>query len=74
MDNNDIPVETKRAIINQEIQMHRNTVYLLGLRHRVNKRLNNPDGILKQIEDEMAKEEQAIDILSEELARLEQTE
>jgi len=67
MNDVDVPNAVKKVIVESEIQMHKNTVYLLGLRHRVNKKLGNLDGVLKQIEDEMAKEEQAVDILSEEL-------
>ena len=47
-DDNDVSPEIKRTIIGQEIQMHRNTVYLLGLRCKANKRLGNSDGVLKE--------------------------
>lgn len=67
---NDVPIEAKRAIVRQEISMHRNTIYLLQVRHKVNKRLSNPPEVLKQIEDEIVKEERAVDILGEELAGL----
>lgn len=69
-DNNDVPVEIKRALLTQEIGQWKNTAYLLQVRHRVNKKLGAEEQALKSLEDEMVKAENAIDILSEELKAL----
>ncbi len=58
----DIPNDVKLQIINNEIAMYNNTIYLLQIRHRVNKSLGQADA-LKTIEDEMVKNEKSVDEL-----------
>lgn len=72
--NSEIPAEVKRALIEQEIILHKNTAYQLNLRHRVNKKLGATTEELKPLEDELIKHEQAIDILKEELVHVEEKE
>jgi hypothetical protein len=63
----EIPHEVKKALIENEIQLHKNSAYLMELRHRVNKKLGATPEELKQLADDIVKHEQAIDLLNEEL-------
>jgi len=56
----DIPVETKNRIIDQELQMARNTLYLIEVRIRVAKKIGNDT---KPAEEEMAKTIRMVDEL-----------
>lgn len=60
---NDIPIEVKLQLLKNEIAIHSNTIYALGIRHRVNKKLGHTDEQLKSISDEIVKSEMAIDEL-----------
>lgn len=62
MDNDIIPVDIQRVIIEEEITRYRGGVYLISVRHRVNKKLGNEDAA-KANAEEMVKQEQAIDEL-----------
>jgi len=64
----EITLEVKRALIEQESAMWRNTRYQLQLRHRVQRALGAKD-IMEQIEKELEKCEKALDVL--EVARAE---
>lgn len=55
--------EVKLQLIENEIKSFENGLYMLSVRHRVNKKLNNSSESLKALEDEMVKTEQAIDEL-----------
>jgi hypothetical protein len=59
----DIPTDVKSQLIAQELQTFENTRYLLGIRHRVNKKINAPAEQLKAIEDELIRIEMALDEL-----------
>ncbi|HEY4723971.1 MAG TPA: hypothetical protein VII92_19110 [Anaerolineae bacterium] len=65
----DVIPEVKRAVIEQESAMWRNTRYQLQLRHRVNKALGAAD-VLVQIEKELEKCEKALDVLDVVLSEL----
>jgi hypothetical protein len=58
----EISVEIKKQILAQEVQTYENTLYLLQVRYRVNKKLDNKDA-MKAAEDELIKIEQALDEL-----------
>lgn len=62
--------EVKTIIVQNEITMHSNTMYQLGLRFRVNKKLGATDEELKPLTDEMTKHEQILDLLREELEKV----
>lgn len=68
--NDDIPVETKRAILLQEIQIYKNTRYQAEVRLRVQRRV----GAVTEIEAGLIKElercEQVLDALKAELGAL----
>ena len=66
----DIPPEIKRQIIAQDLQLWRNTRYQSQLRYRVQKAIGGTTDQLKTIEDELLKDEQAIDFLESELKAL----
>lgn len=57
----EISKEMKLAIIEREIATCRAAVYTLSIRHRVNKKLGQTAEQLKPIEDEIVKQETAID-------------
>jgi hypothetical protein len=63
----DISPNVKLAIMDQERQGWLNTRYQLQLRHRVNTSIGSDPAILKQIETELMRCEQAIDILTKEM-------
>jgi len=67
----EISVEVKKAIINQELSMWLNTRYQFEVRHRINKKIGSSAEILKNIEDELTKCEKMIDALEDELNKLE---
>ena len=69
METNEVPTETKIQLIQQERQMWLNTREMMVIRHRVNKRLNNPEA-MKSCEKELENCETAIDELSKILAEL----
>ena len=54
---NEVPVPIKIQIIQQDLQMWKNTRWQLEMRHRVNKRIGND---VKDLEVEMVKTEGAI--------------
>ena len=56
----EIPVEIKNRIIDQELQMARNTLYLIEVRIRVAKKIGND---IKAAEEEMAKTIRMLDEL-----------
>jgi hypothetical protein len=66
----EISPEVKRALIENEITLWRNTAYQAQLRHRVNKKLGADEQALKALEDELLKAEKAVDILTEMLAEI----
>lgn len=68
--NDEISGEVKRAIVEQELTLWRNTLYQLQLRHRVNKKVGASEAALKVIENEMIKCEATLDALKEELETL----
>lgn len=58
----EVPADVQIALVNQELQMHHNTIYILSVRHRVNKKLGNEEAAkanVKEIEDH----EKAVDEL-----------
>jgi hypothetical protein len=63
----EITNEIKKAIIENEIALHKNTAYLVQLRHSINKKLGATAEELKPLVDELVKHEQTIDLLKEEL-------
>lgn len=60
--NDDVPVEVQRAIIQQEIQLWKNTRYQLEIRCRVQQRIG---GDISAIQAELEKCEKALDVLAE---------
>ena len=62
--------ETQKAIVNNEIDLRNNTIYLLQIRHRVGKKLGNEPAQLKAWEDEIVQNELAIDELEKILLEL----
>lgn len=69
-DRDDIPLDTKRAILVQERQMWANTRYQMEIRMRVQRRLGASAEIEAGIVKELERCEQALDVLREELAAL----
>ena len=65
-----IPLDRQAVIIINELEMWRDSRYLLQLRHRVNTGLGASPGVMKPIEDELVRCEKAIDILKVELDAL----
>jgi len=65
----EITLEVRRAIIEQDRNMWKNTRYQLQLRHRVQKVLGATD-VLEQIEKELEKCEKALDVLEIVLSEL----
>lgn len=65
----EITLEVRRAIIEQDRNMWKNTRYQLQLRHRVQKALGATD-VLEQIEKELEKCEKALDVLEIVLSEL----
>lgn len=63
----EISKEVKTAILNNEIAQYENTLYLLGIRAKVNKKLGADESAMKQIADDMTKAEIALDVLRGEL-------
>jgi hypothetical protein len=63
----EIPIDVRRAIIEQELQMYRNTRYQMQLRHRVQRGVGASPEMLKPIEDELERIEGALDLLAREL-------
>ena len=68
---NDIPNEVKKILIEQEIAMHKNTAWLVQVRHNVNKKLGATAEELKPLVEEIIKHEQSIDLLKLELPKAE---
>ncbi len=54
--------EAQAQLIEQEITIWNNTLYMYQLRHRVNKKLGNIEAC-QQLESDMVKVEQALDEL-----------
>lgn len=65
----DVPTDVKRVLINQEMQMWRNTRYQCEVRLRVQKRIGNTEGEAVLI-TELERCEKALDTLTEELSTL----
>ena len=70
----EIANEVKVIIVENEIALHKNSVYQLELRHRVNKKLGGTADELKQLTDEIVKHEAIIDLLKEELKAIQPSE
>jgi hypothetical protein len=66
----EITVDLKRRILNQQALEWAAQRYALEIQHRVQKRIGGDAEVLKRIEANMAQCEKAIDILGEELAAL----
>ena len=69
LDELEIPVEVKRKLLSDEMQMYRNTVYVLETRHRINKRLGNEES-LEALVKELEKHHKYLDALLAELKSL----
>jgi len=69
MNQDDLNKETKISILQQELQIWKNTRYQLQIRYRVNIGIENNQGN-EQIENELGKCEKAIDILLEEIEKV----
>lgn len=67
MDENEIPNEIKFALLSNEIALHKNSAWIVQIRHNVNKKLGVSAEELKSLVDEIVKHEQAIDLLKKEL-------
>ena len=65
----EVTVETKKLLIQQERQMWMNTRELMTIRYRVNKRMGNEEG-MKSAEKELTNCETALDELEKILAEL----
>ena len=63
----ELPIQTKQAIIANEISLYQGSMYQAELRYKVNKKIGTSAEALKSIEDEMVKYQQAIDLLEEDL-------
>jgi len=57
----EVPIETRLAIIESELQMWRNERFMQGLRHKMQKRLGGGPDTLKPIEEMLVKCEGMID-------------
>jgi len=66
---NDIPVEVKLALLEQEQQMWHNSRYVFEVRARVNKRIGNVEKVVA-CEKELENCEKALDALAEEVKAL----
>lgn len=60
--NTQIASEVKNEIVDNEIKIYQNTLYLLQVRYRVNKKLENAEA-MKAAEEEMVKIERVLDEL-----------
>ena len=67
----EITKEVKLTLLKNELAVYHNTVYILSVRHRVNKKLGQTEEQLKPIADEMAKAEMAIDELQKVIIEVE---
>jgi hypothetical protein len=65
----DVTDETKRALIEQDMQLWRNTRYQCEIRRRVQQRIGNTEGEAAMIA-ELERCEKALDVLAEELAAI----
>lgn len=65
----DVPTDVKRQIIEQDMQMWRNTRYQCEIRMRVQRRIGNTEGEATMI-TELERCEKALDAMAEELAAL----
>ena len=50
----ELPIETKKAIIGQQLTQYRGSIYLMQLTHRVNKSLGNADK-MAELEKELVR-------------------
>jgi hypothetical protein len=66
----DIPVEVKRALLEQEIGLWRNTKYITSVRYRVQKGIGTPAEELAPLVRDLEKCEKMLDALNGELAAL----
>jgi hypothetical protein len=71
MTDSTIPVEVQAALIEQEIASYRNSIYIVGVRHRVAKRLADKER-MEACATELEKLEQALDELQAILGELQQ--
>jgi len=70
MSENEITIESKIAIIKQEIEDFKKAQYTLEIRYKVNKKIEAPENLLKQISESLVKNEMAIAAYEEELKTL----
>ncbi len=63
--------EIKLQFLKQEIAGHQQAIYILSIRHRVNKKLGQTEEQLKPLADDIVKSEQAIDELEKIIKELE---
>jgi len=66
----EIPNEVKLQLLNNEVVSHKQAVYVLSIRHRVNKKLGHTPEQLKALEEDIAKSEMAIDELEKVIKEL----
>jgi hypothetical protein len=66
----EIPIEVKRSIIDQERKLYLNTRYQLQVRYRVNKTIGAEQAVLQDLEKELTRCEKIIDALAAELEAL----
>lgn len=63
--------EIKLQLLVNELALHENSKYILSVRHRVSKTVKSSPEVLKQIEDELAQHEMAIDEINKLIKELE---
>lgn len=67
---NDLPLEVQRALIQNELAQHKQAEYVLTLRYRVSKKIEAPAEDLKVIQDALYKTLQYIEAYTKELNEL----
>ncbi len=70
MTEHEISTQYKIAIIKQEIEDFKKAQYTLEIRYKVNKKIEAPENLLKQISESLVKNEMAIAAYEEELKSL----
>lgn len=65
-DGDEVPIEVKEIILDQELKTYFNTRYRLEVLHRVNKRIGSDAAVLDNLTKELAQIEAMIDALKEE--------
>ena len=70
MSESEISNEAKIAIIKEEIEDFKKAQYTLEIRYKVNKKIDAPEAVLKQISENLVKNELAIAAYEEELKSL----